>query len=161
MYLLGAAAMLGNGILSDRARDTFLHVIPGSLMMSGGFLAVALARVPSIALAGLLVLIVGHMSIQGPLWSISTRFLKGRTAAAGIAFMNTIGILGGFVGPYGMGIAKDLTGDNRRGLLIMAAPMLIGTCIMFYLRRQFVITFPKQAQRTGNSGIALRATLSD
>ena len=105
-------------------------------MMSGGFLAVALSSNPSIALTGLLVLIVGHMSMQGPFWSIATRFLKGRAAAAGIALMNTIGILGGFVGPYWMGIAKDLTGNYRRGLLTMAVPMLIGAAIMLYLRSQ-------------------------
>lgn len=136
MYLLAAAAMFGNGILADRSRDTFWYVIPGSLMMSAGFLAVALSSNPGIALAGLLVLIVGHMSMQGPFWSISTRFLKGRAAAAGIALMNMIGILGGFVGPYWMGVAKDLTGNYRRGLLTMAVPMLVGAGIMFYLRRQ-------------------------
>jgi uncharacterized membrane protein YeaQ/YmgE (transglycosylase-associated protein family) len=83
---------------SDRARDTFWYVIPGCLMMSAGFLAVALSSNP------------------------------------GIAVMNMIGILGAFVGPYWMGIAKDLTGDYRRGLLTMAAPMLVGAGIMFYLR---------------------------
>jgi MFS transporter, ACS family, tartrate transporter len=134
MYLLAAAAMFGNGILSDRARDTFWYVIPGCLMMSAGFLAVALCSNPTMALSGLLVLIVGHMSMQGPFWSIATRFLKGRAAAAGIALMNTIGILGGFVGPYWMGIARDLTGNYRRGLLTMAVPMLVGAGIMFYLR---------------------------
>jgi ACS family tartrate transporter-like MFS transporter len=136
MYLVAAAAMFGNGILSDRTRDTFRCVIPGCLMMSAGFLAVALSSNPGIALTGLLVLIVGHMSMQGPFWSIATRFLKGRAAAAGIAVMNMIGILGGFVGPYWMGIAKDLTGNYRRGLLTMAVPMLVGAAIMLYLRRQ-------------------------
>jgi len=67
---------------------------------------------------------------------MSTRFLKGRAAAAGIALMNTIGILGGFVGPYWMGIAKDLTGNYRRGLLTMAVPMLVGAGTMLYLRWQ-------------------------
>jgi MFS transporter, ACS family, tartrate transporter len=128
--------MFGNGILSDHARDTFRYVIPGCLMMSAGFLTVALSSSPGVALTGLLVLIVGHMSLQGPFWSIATRFLKGRAAAAGIALMNTIGILGGFVGPYWMGIAKDLTGNYRRGLLTMAVPMLVGAGIMFYLRWQ-------------------------
>jgi len=136
MYLPAAAAMYLNGIWSDRGRDTFLYVIPGCLMMSAGFLAVALSSVPAVAISGLLILIVGHMSMQGPMWSISTRFLNGRAAAAGIAAMNTIGITGGFVGPYWMGIAKDLTGNNQRGLVTMAVPMLIGACIMFHLRRQ-------------------------
>lgn len=134
MYLLAAAAMFVNGTLSDRSRDIFWYVIPGCLMMSAGFLAVAISSNSGIALGGLLVLIVGHMSLQGPFWSIATRFLKGRAAAAGIALMNMIGILGGFVGPYWMGIAKDFTGNYRRGLLTMAVPMLVAAGIMFYLR---------------------------
>jgi ACS family tartrate transporter-like MFS transporter len=52
MYLLAAAAMFGNGILSDRARDTFWYVIPGCLMMSAGFLAVALSSNPASRLLG-------------------------------------------------------------------------------------------------------------
>jgi MFS transporter, ACS family, tartrate transporter len=136
MFLLGAGAMLVNGILSDRARDPFRYVLPGCFMMSGGFLVLALAPIPSVALLGLLVIITGHMSMQGPLWAISTGFLKGRTAAAGIAAMNTIGILGGFVGPYWMGFAKDLTGNDQRGLTIMAIPMLVAAGITLHLRRR-------------------------
>ncbi len=70
------------------------------------------------------------------LFFLSYAAIKGRAAAAGIALMNTIGILGGFVGPYWMGIAKDLTGNYRRGLLTMAVPMLVGAGIMLYLRWQ-------------------------
>jgi ACS family tartrate transporter-like MFS transporter len=136
MFLLGAAAMLVNGILSDRARDPFRHVLPGCFMMSGGFLMLALSPIPSVALIGLLIIITGHMSLQGPLWTISTSFLRGRTAAAGIAAMNTIGMVGGFVGPYWMGIAKDLTGNDQRGLTIMAIPMLIAAAITLHLRRR-------------------------
>jgi MFS transporter, ACS family, tartrate transporter len=136
IYLLAAVAMFVNAILSDRGSDTFQYVIPGCLMMSAGFLVVALCSNPTFALSGLLILIVGHMSMQGPFWSISTRFLKGRAAVAGIALMNMIGITGGFVGPYWMGIARDLTGNYRRGLLTMAVPMFVGAGILLYLRRQ-------------------------
>jgi MFS transporter, ACS family, tartrate transporter len=149
MYLLAAIAMFGNGILSDRGRDTFWYVIPGCLMMSGGFLTVGISSNPNIALTGLLVLIVGHLSMQGPFWSIGTRFLQGRAAAAGIALINTIGILGGFVGPYWMGFAKDLTGHYRFGLVTMAVPMLAGAGIMFYLRWHF----HRAVSRMGNTAI--------
>ena len=135
MFVLAAAAMLINGILSDRARDPFRHVLPGCFLMSAGFLLFALTPIPSLALFGLLVIIMAHMSLQGPLWTIATGFLKGRAAAAGIAAMNTIGILGGFAGPYWMGIAKDLSGNDQRGLTLMAIPMLIGAGIMMHLRR--------------------------
>jgi hypothetical protein len=42
--------------------------------------------------------------------------------AAGVAAMNTLGMLGGFIGPYWMGIAKDLTGDYQHGLLTLTIP---------------------------------------
>ena len=47
--------------------------------------------------------------------------------------MNSIGILGGFLGPYWMGFARDLTGDYQHGLLAMAVPMLLAAGIMIYL----------------------------
>ncbi|MDP9014203.1 MAG: MFS transporter [Pseudomonadota bacterium] len=134
MNLLGAGAMLVNGWLSDRAKDPYRHVIPGCLMMSGGFLALGVSSDPAIALSGLLCLIMGHMSMQGPLWAISTAFLRGRAAAAGIAAMNSVGILGGFAGPYWVGFAKDLTGNEQRGMVPMVTPMLMGAGTMLYLR---------------------------
>ncbi len=136
MNLAGAAAMVLNGWLSDRSRDPYWHVIPGCLMMSAGFLAFGLSSEPAVALGGLLCLIMGHMSLQGPMWTISTSFLRGRAAAVGVAAMNCTGILGGFVGPYWVGFAKDLTGNEQRGMVPMAAPMLFGAAIMLYLRHR-------------------------
>ena len=46
-----------------------------------------------------------------------------------------IAIVGGFLGPYFIGFAKDLTGDYQRGLRLMGLPMLLGAAIMLYLRR--------------------------
>jgi ACS family tartrate transporter-like MFS transporter len=43
-------------------------------------------------------------------------------------------MIGGFLGPYFIGFAKDLTGDYQRGLLLMSLPMLFGVGIMFHLR---------------------------
>jgi ACS family tartrate transporter-like MFS transporter len=50
--------------------------------------------------------------------------------------MNTIGILGGFIGPYGMGLAKDFTGAYQRGLLILVVPCLFGATTVFMMRFQ-------------------------
>ena len=74
--------------------------------------------------------------MQGPLWSLPGSFFQGRSAAAGIATINMIGMIGGFLGPYFVGFAKDLTGDYQRGLLFMSIPMLLGAAIMFYLRAE-------------------------
>jgi ACS family tartrate transporter-like MFS transporter len=134
--LAGAAAMIANGILSDRRRAPFAHVLPGCFLISAGFLALALAKAPAPAILGSVLLVVGQYSLQGPLWAIATAFLAGRSAAAAVAAMNTLGIVGGFIGPYWMGAARDLTGDYQRGLLTMTAPMLVAAGIMLYLRRR-------------------------
>jgi ACS family tartrate transporter-like MFS transporter len=137
LNLCGAAAMVINGALSDRRRAPFAHIIPACLVMVAGFLGASLFTTPVASVASLLLIVVGQYSMQGPLWVIATAFFSGRSAAAAIAAMNTIGILGGFVGPYWMGFAKDLTGNDRRGLLIMSLPMLVAAAIMVYLRRRF------------------------
>ncbi len=90
---------------------------------------------PLIVVPALGLLILAYNSLQGPLWSLPANFLKGRSAAAGIAAINMIGIIGGFLGPYFIGFAKDLTGDYQRGLRLMSLPMLFGAGIMFYLHR--------------------------
>jgi len=56
--------------------------------------------------------------------------------AAGIAAMNTLGMLGGFIGPYWMGLAKDLTGNYQRGMLTLTIPSLIAAGIMFRMMIQ-------------------------
>jgi MFS transporter, ACS family, tartrate transporter len=96
-------------------------------------------------LSGIVLVVLPYTAMQGPLLSIPATFLSGKHLAAGIAAMNTIGILGGFVGPYWMGIARDLTGNYQRGLLTMAPPMLLAAAIMLYLRRQSQAAAPAPA----------------
>jgi len=141
LSLIGAIGMLLNAAHSDRAlklrpaiNSRYAHIIPCCLLMSAGFLACGLSVKPFVVVTALGLLIVGYNSMQGPLWSLPGNFMQGRSAAAGIAAINMIGILGGFLGPYWMGFAKDLTGDYQHGLLLMSIPMLFGAGIMLYLR---------------------------
>jgi MFS transporter, ACS family, tartrate transporter len=135
LSLLGVLGMLLNARHSDRAHERYWHIIPYCLLLSLGFLVCGLSTKPSVLLPAIAALIVAYNAMQGPLWSLPANFLKGRSGAAGIAAINTIGILGGFLGSYFMGFAKDLTGDYQRGLTLMSLPMLLGTGIMLYLRR--------------------------
>jgi ACS family tartrate transporter-like MFS transporter len=133
--ILGAASMVLSGIHSDSAGNHSSNVIPYFLVMVVGYLGCGLSNSPIIALPALVFVFCGFNATQGPLWAIPATFLSGRSAAAGIAAINMIGIVGGFIGPYWMGFARDLTGDYQRGLLTLALPMLIATAIMLYLRR--------------------------
>lgn len=135
MNLLGAAAMIVGGIVSDRRKRPVVHILCGSLAMALGFIVSGLSNVPVVALSALLLILLGNFSMQGPLWAVSTSFLSGRSAAAAIATINTVGMIGGFVGPYWMGFARDLTGSYQRGLLTTSVPLLVAASIILCLQR--------------------------
>jgi MFS transporter, ACS family, tartrate transporter len=135
LSLLGALGMLLNAVHSDRTQERYWHIVPWCLFISLGFLICSVSNKSLIAVPALGLLILAYNSMQGPLWSLPADFLKGRSGAAGIAAINMIGITGGFLGPYFIGFAKDLTGDYQSGLRLMAIPMLVGAGIMLYLRR--------------------------
>jgi ACS family tartrate transporter-like MFS transporter len=131
--VVGTVAMLAGGRLSDRSARRHAHVLPWMVLMLAGFIGCGLSSEPAIAIPSLALVFAGYCGMQGPLWAIPGAFLSGRSAAAGIAAINMIGILGGWLGPSWMGIARDLTGNYRRGLLMMAVPLLLSGGIMIYL----------------------------
>ena len=89
-----------------------------------------------VALALLAAAAVGLYSATPPFWSLPTAFLRGDGAAAGIGLINSIGNLGGFVGPYLMGWMQGLTGDFRTGLRVLAASALLsGALVLMQTRR--------------------------
>jgi ACS family tartrate transporter-like MFS transporter len=136
MGIAGALAMILNAQHSDRSGERYWHVIIPFVVMAaayavGGLSAAAWQAAPALAIA-----VIANSALQGPNLALPASFLKGKTMAAGIAAMNTVGMLGGFLGPYWMGIAKDLTGDYQRGLLTLAMPSLIAAGLTLNMRRQ-------------------------
>lgn len=70
-----------------------------------------------------------------PLWSMPGRFLGGAAAAAGIATINALGNLGGFVGPAMIGLLKGGTDSFLGGLYFVAALMLLSALLTLLLAR--------------------------
>ena len=68
----------------------------------------------------------GIWGTLGPFWAMPTALLRGTAAAGGIALVNSIGNVGGFVGPYLMGWVRDATGGFTAGLLTLAAILVVG-----------------------------------
>jgi ACS family tartrate transporter-like MFS transporter len=134
MSLLGAPAMILNAMHSDRARERYLHIVIPFLLMAVAFLIGGLSTAPFLAVPALAVASLSYFSLQGPLLALATSFLHGKSAAAGIATMNTIGILGGFLGPYYMGLAKDFNGTYQPGLLTLALPCMVAAATVFMMR---------------------------
>jgi predicted MFS family arabinose efflux permease len=63
-------------------------------------------------------------------WGIAMKRLQGVQAAAGLAFINTIGLLGGFVGPYLFGLAETMSGRSDAGFKIIVAAAVLGLVLV-------------------------------
>ena len=136
MNVLGAPSMILNAMHSDRTKERYFHVVIPFLIMCGCYLIGGLSIAPLLAVPALAIASISYYALQGPILALATSFLHGKSAAAGIAAMNTIGILGGFIGPYGMGLAKDFTGTYQPGLLMLVIPCLISAATIFMMRFQ-------------------------
>jgi ACS family tartrate transporter-like MFS transporter len=136
MGLLGALGMVLNGQHSDRAGERYLHLVAPCLLIAGAFVVGGLTVAPIFALPAYAIIFIGFNATGGPSWTLASSFLTGRSAAAGIATANTIAIVGGFLGPYWMGQAKDFTGNYQSGLLTLAIPALAGTAIVLFMRHE-------------------------
>ncbi|MGA7524801.1 MAG: MFS transporter [Acidobacteriaceae bacterium] len=136
--IVGALTMLLNSWHSDHSGERQWHVVLPLLLAAAGYLAVGSSALPAIVLPALVFVFGGMMAVQAPIWAIPPEFLRGRSAAAGIATINTIGILGGFVGPYLMGVLASWTGGFQRGLLVLAAPVLAAAALMMFVHQYSV-----------------------
>jgi sugar phosphate permease len=79
---------------------------------------------------------MGIYSMLGPFWSLPNEFLTGFSAAVGIALVNSIGNLGGFVGPYAMGAINKRTGSFHDGLVLVGVSLFASAMLMLALRNR-------------------------
>ncbi len=135
-YLAAAVGMVLIGRSSDRSGERFFHIAVPSLVGALGFIAAAFVISPVLGVLALTVAAVGDMGTRGPFWSLPTRFLTAAASAGGIALINTVGSLGGFVGPFAVGLVKDATGLYAGGLLLMALLLTLGAVVAVGLRKR-------------------------
>jgi len=133
--LLGALGLVLNGQHSDRANERYLHIAVPVFFIAAAFIVGGFTTAPIFALPAYAIIFIGFNATAGPSWTIPSSFLTGKSAAAGIATANTIAIMGGFLGPYWMGLAKDFTGNYKTGLLTLAVPTIAGAIIVLGMRR--------------------------
>ena len=87
--------------------------------------------------------------VQPILFTFPASRLSGSTLAGGIAFINTIGLLGGFLGPYVMGYMEDATGNKFSGLWFVVVVCAIGAVLSFFLKYgETATTDPDNAEST-------------
>jgi MFS transporter, ACS family, tartrate transporter len=133
-YLAAAIVMLLVGRHSDRTGERRWHVAIAAVLSAVGFALSARLQNPYLAMAALTLAFVGLKATVGPFWALGTAFLSGTAAAGGIALINSVGNLGGFVGPTLVGVIKDRTGGNEIALLILGGALLLMGLIVLTVR---------------------------
>jgi len=123
-YFVAGVAMLLYGRHSDRTGERRGHVAFAATSAAVGFALAAFLRNPWLAMVGLTLAFAGLKSTLGPFWALSTSFLTGAAAAGGIAFINSVGNLGGFFGPFLVGLIKDATKSDMAALLLLGGALL-------------------------------------
>lgn len=123
-YAVGAVAMIIWGRHGDRKQERVWHVA-GPLIM--GSIAIPIALYlgnPIWVMVFVTIAAVGHYTALPTIWTLPSTFLTGAAAAGGIALINCLGNLSGFIAPYVTGWLADLTGTERGGLWVAGACML-------------------------------------
>ena len=120
---------------SDRTAERTWHVVLACVVAAVGLWLAGLSTSVAAVLAALTLVNVGISSSKPPLWSMPTMFLSGSAAAAGIATINSIGNLGGFVGPAMIGWIKDQTGSFNGGLYFVAGLLVVSAVLTLLLAR--------------------------
>ena len=126
-HSLAAAGMLLFGRSSDRSGERRGHIAAaGFLGAIGLVLSTQLVGNVPLSLVALSVATIGILSSLPLFWTLPTAYLGGTAAAAGIAIINSIGNLAGFVSPYIFGAIKDATSSTNAGMYLLAASMILG-----------------------------------
>jgi MFS transporter, ACS family, tartrate transporter len=134
MSALAIVGMLVNGMLTDRSGNLPVHASVAVLVMGLGFIGCALLSSPLPVLLSLTLVPVGWCAMHPPWWSMPSRFLTGRAAAAGIAMVNSVPCIGAFLGPSLVGYLKDRTGTHQAAFLLLGTCGIVGALIILTLR---------------------------
>jgi ACS family tartrate transporter-like MFS transporter len=118
--------------------------------------AVAAQGTPILALVALCVGMSALFSTTPLFWSLPPMVLTGTAAAAGLAFINSVGNLAGFAGPYAIGWISETTGSAIWGLLLIAGLTLLGATIAFVLSRRADFTVPAEVQLVADAKSGVR-----
>lgn len=134
-YLAATVGMVVFAWHSDNTGERRWHVAVPAVLAAAGLALTGL--VGGSALAQMVVLTLAALGIYsclGTFWTLPAAFLSGTAAAAGIALINSVGNIGGFVGPYMIGYIRDATGSNYGGMLVLAALILLAGLLALAVR---------------------------
>jgi ACS family tartrate transporter-like MFS transporter len=150
-YICGGISMVTWGYVSDRVGERRWNLLAACVVSTVGLIIAGMTMGTWWALVGMSIAAIGFYGSKGPFWSMPPMFLTGMAAAGAIAWINSLGNLGGFFGSWYVGFMKDLTGSYAGGLYGLALFGLVSAFVCaFFLH----IPDPTASARTPE---ALRA----
>jgi len=115
---------------ADRSGERRWHIaLPALAGAVGLVLSVQWHGDTTLAMVALTLATIGILTTLPLFWSLPTAFLAGTGAAAGIALINSLGNLAGFISPYAVGWLKDLTQSTDSGMYLLAVCMVVGAAL--------------------------------
>lgn len=132
-YICGGISLVVWGRISDRMNERRWNLLLACVLSTGGLVMAGLTMGSWWALVGVCFATMGFYGSKGPFFAMPPMFLSGAALAAGIAWINSLGNLGGFFGPWWIGLMKDATGSFSGGLYGLALLTLVSSivCALF------------------------------
>jgi len=134
-YIVGAFVMCWWSRHSDRSNERTWHFILPSIVFSVGFVIAAISDSPLISMLGLTISTAGMLSCVPVFYTLPASFLTNQGAAGGLALINSIGNIGGFFGPFLVGLTITLTGKSQNGLYLLSILVLVSPLMIYLLSR--------------------------
>lgn len=137
-FIVATIAMNYWAVRSDRTGERKMHsaipLVIGALALIGA----GLTSNPFLSMFFLTLSLAGMYCFKGPFFALPSMLLTPSTTVVGIAVINSIGNLGGFLGPYAVGMLKDSTGSTGAGLIFLSAMLLIGFVLVLFIKNSSV-----------------------
>ncbi len=134
---IGAVAMIGWGHHSDKSGERRWHFALAAATAAVFFLFSGMPGLPPVlGLGALSIATAGVMAGLSTFWALPSGILSGAAAAAGIAWINSVGNLAGFVSPYVVGWIRDATHNPMYSVVVLAASCLMSASLAFIATRK-------------------------
>ncbi|RJF85109.1 MFS transporter [Azospirillum cavernae] len=134
-YLVAAVAMIFWARFMEKTGQYLLNMVAACLLAGAGLAFSVFYGSLAPAMVGLTMAVIGLSSVRPAFYSLPSRYLTGAAAAGGLAFINSVGSLGGYVGPWMVGVLKDETGSFEAGTLAMAGMLVVAAALTLLLKR--------------------------
>lgn len=157
-YIVAVIWMVLVGRHSDRTLERRYHAALPCLVCAMGLIGTGVfARAAALTFAALIIAVASALCYNGVFWQIPSTLLAGTAAAGGIALINSIGALSGWVGPSVVGWLEEVTGKTATGLYVVAALEALGAVLILACMPRRAAGTSETAQRAVEGLTNLRA----